>query len=101
MPLFLASASTWLATSLSWSNGPVVVMANCTGRPDAPGRVGGWKATTCSPAILLTRVWISVCSAVAPRVRSSHGFSTRPPTEVPGTSIWNRLSSSGMSFTSP
>jgi hypothetical protein len=51
MPLDRALSINVWDTSLSLSKGSVVPITNCTGRPLAPGRDGGWNATVWTPAI--------------------------------------------------
>ena len=43
---------TCCATELRLSKGSVVVITNCTGKPEVPGKGGNWNAATRTPAIV-------------------------------------------------
>ena len=55
---------------------PVVLITNWIGRPVEPGSGGGWKATTCAPAMPASSPCTIGCSWLEVIVRSSHGFRT-------------------------
>ena len=75
-PVASASCRNFCATSFSGSNGPVVLITNWIGRPVEPGSGGGWKATTCAPAMPASSPCTIGCSWLEVIVRLSHGFRT-------------------------
>ena len=92
-PLALASCRKACATSFSGPKSPVVLMMNWIGRPTEPGSGGGWNATTCAPATFwATSLWTMGWSTFAVALRWSHGFSTMPAIDWPGTSSWKTWS---------
>ena len=90
---------TFCTTWFRFSNGSVVLITNCTGRPEEPGSGGNWNAATRAPAILFHFCCRSIWISCALRVRWSQSFISTPPMPwlIVGTPvIWNICWYSGM-----
>ncbi len=94
-------SSTCCATWFRFSNGSVVVITNCTGKPELPGSAGNWNAATRAPAMWFHLACKSCWIWCAERLRVLQSLTSMPPMPefTVGTPvIWNICLYSGMAL---